>query len=1219
MDKVKRFLKGTDCGQPQQQVQMHPQVGGRRRRKSRARRDGRLSGASSHSRTTDGHEHFSGSIVNTAPIMQQQQQPETLRQKAVAKLKMFNFNLNWDLHMNQCKPRGILTRRLCRNRKYEDNELYRSNSFRFQKFERSGDDAMVRGINKQISVCDDYSLPLDFVKFKRPSSFDPGLAECLPNNWPSPSTEHVTFLDQQQYLLQQINFPLNQQQQFDTQSRALTLEQQQVLQQQEFEEDQDEAQGYIDESGNLCILQFAPDTLDETVGATAKQFSRHSTREKTRSSQKRRKKKKSKQHQAKATKELDSSVPNSSENEEERIVFDDEGKVPELNSPDSINDDVLNPLNNFKSPRRLLTAERSKTSPSPYYYSDLLKKKTTEEERRQLFQLQHPRTAVNTLKEKEGGIKNKKSNSLDTPGAEKEVSTPKRYSITEDGVRIIRCDSPSSSTSDDSDCSECQKRREWHSHALAVVRAATQNIRSQSLTIDDVEPEVYYQNTIVSQMPQSRFIDNQAICACATPNFGDDADDQLFQPRSIFYVHQQGFQECADCSITDDERLKALIFDEMNVRQRKIYETAFDSKISKSDDDLDDVDRITNHSASLFGNEYRMVTSHSKDSFIASSAVQHPKEKRYRSKHNKKAQQNNNNNNINNNNINNNCKSEEDIIVKDIENIKIEESIDNIVNANITSTSATTANTQQYTPSPPSTAPLPLKFPTKHEKFFINSIKSAPNLPASNALQHPRLKDLRGSQKNDASKERPRSVIVEAGRVFELKRSHSGRHYSSSIESMATSSSGGSMESIRSSTSEGDRSTTSTESRHSSTLSSHSSDSGPSVARPLRVPVLIHPKLQILSPISDKSTQDQVSENSENKNQTPKQQTPCDENGDKILDDNIDVKQKKRPTASKILLIAREEIQGSDSGISLHSRHEKAKLSALCDNKIDNATGLPQDLKDLPFDMPKLRRRRVQPQNSGASGSATSVDLGELPFDMPKLRRRLRVGGVNLILPSNISHNLTNNALNLSNNNSLSTDTSGVSQASSSQSVIQQDDRPIIGGSLFRQNLTLNLNDSKPAKVKKPFGTLDLHGLSTASGNLSSRSSAAISFNVGGFNRLNMALIDDSISLERQGWYHGAITRIDAENILRQLNEGSFLVRNSESAKQDYSLSLKSAKGFMHMRIQQKNDTAEYILGQFSRPFKSIPEMIRHFCLNRLPVRGAEHMCLLEPVIAQLL
>lgn len=70
------------------------------------------------------------------------------------------------------------------------------------------------------------------------------------------------------------------------------------------------------------------------------------------------------------------------------------------------------------------------------------------------------------------------------------------------------------------------------------------------------------------------------------------------------------------------------------------------------------------------------------------------------------------------------------------------------------------------------------------------------------------------------------------------------------------------------------------------------------------------------------------------------------------------------------------------------------------------------------------------------------MDLGDLPFDMPKLRRRLRVGGVNLNIPPHISKNLANNALN---NNILSTDTSGVSQASSSQSMQHQDDRPIIG------------------------------------------------------------------------------------------------------------------------------------------------------------------------------
>lgn len=61
----------------------------RRRRKSRARRDFVIyeqagAAASAHHQDT------------------------TLKQKAVAKFRLFNFNLNWDLHMNmtQCKPCG---------------------------------------------------------------------------------------------------------------------------------------------------------------------------------------------------------------------------------------------------------------------------------------------------------------------------------------------------------------------------------------------------------------------------------------------------------------------------------------------------------------------------------------------------------------------------------------------------------------------------------------------------------------------------------------------------------------------------------------------------------------------------------------------------------------------------------------------------------------------------------------------------------------------------------------------------------------------------------------------------------------------------------------------------------------------------------------------------------------------------------------------------------
>lgn len=40
-------------------------------------------------------------------------------------------------------------------------------------------------------------------------------------------------------------------------------------------------------------------------------------------------------------------------------------------------------------------------------------------------------------------------------------------------------------------------------------------------------------------------------------------------------------------------------------------------------------------------------------------------------------------------------------------------------------------------------------------------------------------------------------------------------------------------------------------------------------------------------------------------------------------------------------------------------------------------------------------------------------------------------------------------------------------------------------------------------------------------------------------------------------WYHGTLSRVEAESLLREANEGAFLVRTSESAKHDYSLSLK--------------------------------------------------------------
>uniref|UniRef100_A0A3Q2R1R5 Src homology 2 domain containing F n=1 Tax=Fundulus heteroclitus TaxID=8078 RepID=A0A3Q2R1R5_FUNHE len=107
--------------------------------------------------------------------------------------------------------------------------------------------------------------------------------------------------------------------------------------------------------------------------------------------------------------------------------------------------------------------------------------------------------------------------------------------------------------------------------------------------------------------------------------------------------------------------------------------------------------------------------------------------------------------------------------------------------------------------------------------------------------------------------------------------------------------------------------------------------------------------------------------------------------------------------------------------------------------------------------------------------------------------------------------------------------------------------------------------------------------------------------------------IDPTISLESQFWYHGAISRTDAESLLRMCKEASYLVRNSETSKNDYSLSLKSSQGFMHMKLSRTKEN-KYILGQNSSPFNSVPEIIHFYSSRKLPIKGAEHMSLLYPV-----
>ncbi|KAJ8969633.1 hypothetical protein NQ317_009648 [Molorchus minor] len=793
--------------------------------------------------------------------------------------------------------------------------------------------------------------------------------------------------------------------------------------------------------------------------------------------------------------------------------------ILDLNSPDSINEDLVPSLNLLSPNKADITSKRH---PSPYYYGDLFHYKTAD-----------PPTTPK---------RNKRNQSLKQERSKTE-----------------------------------SKQKNTNNR-----RSRTNRKFRKSSSLDN--PNEYKEKTLGSR-PQIKHKKSSSIETEST-NSKNVPNGTLMPPNPVLV---SGY---------DDNGL-----DDMT-RQRHVYETAFDCRISKSDDDLDQIDKVSNHPVLVHINnawDIQPITEPSVDNNT-------PKRRTRVRENCPKPSQDDNNSVL--------------VLAEDIQNM-------HLTTKDTNSASSGALPLRGYTPSPPSTAPLPTKFHGK--EHMMNSIRSAPNLPSHPKSRlkdlHLPVKSLRGRSPTTSSdslqihqgnafeiefgsnsnklisefkgrpghskdhipsekdriceiKSRPRKQILLMNKrpkdsLLEFKGRRMRLKYSST-ESMTTSSSGGSMESIKSSTSEGNRSTSSSESRNSASLSSHSSDSGGdpnSYSAPQGSGGFLAQhanKLHILSPISDKSSQEPVSETSENNRNNNSQK--CSPEEVAVAPENLKIK-RRLPQNKNLLNLGFHttypEIQGSDSGISIQSREGiKSRFGFTI------APPSQQDFSDLPFDMPKLRRRRMLPEIACTSGSATSVDLRDLPFDMPKLRRRMR------LQPSNLEDS--------------------ESQASSSHSVLEVD-RQV----LSRPKLTLNLGE---VGIRPQHPTL---GLSLSLG---------LSLNASfGETSTSTDTINVNLPLEKQGWFHGSISRMEAENVLRVLREGSFLVRNSESIKHDFSLSLKSARGFMHMRIQKNSGDGCYILGQFSKPFNSIPEMIKHFSVNRLPIRGAEHMCLLQPVIAQLL
>uniref|UniRef100_A0A8C2CXF9 Cytoplasmic protein n=1 Tax=Cyprinus carpio TaxID=7962 RepID=A0A8C2CXF9_CYPCA len=84
-------------------------------------------------------------------------------------------------------------------------------------------------------------------------------------------------------------------------------------------------------------------------------------------------------------------------------------------------------------------------------------------------------------------------------------------------------------------------------------------------------------------------------------------------------------------------------------------------------------------------------------------------------------------------------------------------------------------------------------------------------------------------------------------------------------------------------------------------------------------------------------------------------------------------------------------------------------------------------------------------------------------------------------------------------------------------------------------------------------------------------------------------------------WYYGKVTRHQAEMALNQRGtEGDFLIRDSESSPNDFSISLKAQSKNKHFKVQMKDNL--YCIGQ--RKFNSMEELVEHY--KKAPIFTSE-------------
>jgi len=87
-------------------------------------------------------------------------------------------------------------------------------------------------------------------------------------------------------------------------------------------------------------------------------------------------------------------------------------------------------------------------------------------------------------------------------------------------------------------------------------------------------------------------------------------------------------------------------------------------------------------------------------------------------------------------------------------------------------------------------------------------------------------------------------------------------------------------------------------------------------------------------------------------------------------------------------------------------------------------------------------------------------------------------------------------------------------------------------------------------------------------------------------------------SIEAEPWYFGKIKRIEAEKklLLVQNDHGAYLIRDSESRRNDFSLSVRDGDTVKHYRIRQLDEGGFFIARRTT--FRTLQELVEHYSMD---------------------